>query len=53
MHILLIEDDRNAAGYLVKGLTESGHVVDHAADGEDGLHMALTGEYDILIINQI
>ncbi len=47
MHILLIEDDRNAAGYLVKGLTESGHVVDHAADGEDGLHMALTGEYDI------
>ncbi len=53
MHILLIEDDRNAATYLVKGLTESGHVVDHAADGEDGLHMALTGEYDILVVDRM
>jgi len=53
MRILLIEDDRNAAGYLVKGLTESGHVVDHAADGEDGLHMALTGEYDILVVDRM
>ncbi|VAW78474.1 response regulator in two-component regulatory system with PhoQ [hydrothermal vent metagenome] len=53
MHILLIEDDRNAAGYLVKGLTESGHVVDHAADGEDGLHMALTGDYDILVVDRM
>lgn len=53
MHILLIEDDRNAANYLVKGLTESGHVVDHAADGEDGLHLALTGEYDILVVDRM
>lgn len=53
MRILLIEDDRNAAAYLVKGLTESGHVVDHAADGEDGLHMALTGEYDALVVDRM
>ena len=53
MRILLIEDDRNAAGYLVKGLTESSHVVDHAADGEDGLHMALTGDYDILVVDRM
>jgi len=53
MRILLIEDDRNAASYLVKGLTESGHVVDHAADGEDGLHMALTGDYDILVVDRM
>ena len=53
MHILLIEDDRQAAAYLVKGLTESGHVVDHAADGEDGLHLALTGQYDALIVDRM
>jgi len=53
MRILLIEDDRNAANYLVKGLIESGHVVDHAADGEDGLHLALTGNYDILVIDRM
>ena len=53
MHILLIEDDRNAASYLVKGLTENGHIVDHVADGEDGLRMALTGTYDVLLIDRM
>ncbi len=53
MHILLIEDDQEAAAYLSKGLSESGHVVDHAADGEDGLHMALNGDYDILVVDRM
>lgn len=53
MRILLIEDDHNAASYLVKGLTESGHVVDYAADGEDGLHLAVTGKYDVLVIDRM
>jgi two-component system OmpR family response regulator len=53
MHILLIEDDDQAAAYLAKGLTETGHVVDHAADGEDGLHLALTGQYDALIVDRM
>jgi two-component system OmpR family response regulator len=53
MHILLIEDDKAAAAYLTKGLTESGHVVDRAADGEDGLHLALTGQYDVLILDRM
>ena len=53
MHILLIEDDDKAATYLVTGLTESGHVVDHAANGEDGFHMALTGDYDVLIVDRM
>ncbi len=53
MRILLIEDDREAAAYLVKGLGESGHVVDHAADGEDGLHLALTGDYDVLVLDRM
>ncbi len=53
MHILLIEDDKEAAAYLVKGLSESGHVVDHAADGEDGLHMALSVGFDILVVDRM
>lgn len=53
MHILLVEDDRLAAEYLIRGLTESGHVADHAADGEDGLHLALTGDYDVLIVDRM
>jgi two-component system, OmpR family, response regulator len=53
MHILLIEDDRQAAAYLAKGLSEGGHVVDQAADGEDGLHLALTGQYDALIVDRM
>ncbi|MEN8175285.1 MAG: winged helix-turn-helix domain-containing protein [Pseudomonadota bacterium] len=53
MHILLIEDDRQAAGYLVKGLGECGHVVDHAADGDDGLHLALTGHYEVIIADRM
>ena len=40
MNLLLIEDDRDAAGYLVKALTEAGYCVDHAADGRDGLFQA-------------
>lgn len=53
MHILLIEDDRSAAEYLVKGLQECGHVVDHAADGDDGLHLALTGKYDVIVADRL
>lgn len=53
MHILLIEDDIQAAKYLVKGLTEGRHVVDHAADGDSGLHLALTGEYDVIIADRM
>jgi two-component system OmpR family response regulator len=53
MHILLVEDDQKSAVYLVKGLTESGHVVDYAADGEAGLHMALSESYDVLIVDRM
>ncbi len=53
MHLLLIEDDREAAAWLIKGLQAMGHVVDHAADGEDGLHLALTGDYDVLIVDRM
>ncbi|WP_340121359.1 response regulator transcription factor [Methylobacter svalbardensis] len=53
MRILLIEDDKQAAAYLVKGLTESGHIVDHAADGEKGLDLALSENYDVLVIDRM
>jgi len=53
MHILLIEDDVQAASYLIKGLNECGHVIDHASDGEDGLHLALTGEYDVMVVDRM
>lgn len=53
MHILLIEDDRQAAEYLIKGLGECGHVVDHAADGDDGLHLAITGKYEVIVADRL
>lgn len=53
MKLLVVEDDREAAAYLVKGLGESGHVVDQAADGEEGLEMALSGSYDALIVDRM
>lgn len=53
MHLLLIEDDKDAARWLKKGLEESGHVVDHAADGDDGLHLALSGRYDLMIVDRM
>ena len=53
MHILLIEDDNLAAEYLVKGLGECGHVVDHAADGKIGLNIALNGHYDVIVVDRM
>jgi two-component system OmpR family response regulator len=53
MKILLIEDDREAAEYLTKALTESGYVVDHSAEGRDGLFMATSGAYDALIVDRM
>jgi len=53
MRILLVEDDTEAAAYLVKGLTESGHVVEHAADGDKGLQLATGNAYDTMIIDRM
>jgi len=53
MKLLVVEDDREAAAYLVKGLGESGHVVDRAGDGDSGLEMALSGSYDALIVDRM
>ena len=53
MHILVIEDDREAAAYLVKGLTESGHRVDLASEGRQGLDRARSGNFDAMIIDRM
>jgi len=53
MRILLVEDDIEAATYLVKGLTESGHDIDHAADGDRGLALAVSNAYDALIVDRM
>jgi len=53
MRILVIEDDREAATWLLKGLTESGHVTDHAADGEAGLALAREKVHDVLIVDRM
>ncbi len=51
MRILLVEDDVKIASFIVKGLKAAGYAVDHARDGETGLHMALTEPYDTAIID--
>lgn len=53
MKILLIEDDREAANYLVQALDEAGHVTHHAADGETGYAMASGMDYDVLVIDRM
>ena len=53
MRILVIEDDAETANYLRKGLTESGHNVDHAPNGKDGLFMAMDAEYEVLIVDRM
>ena len=53
MRILVIEDDRDAATWLVRGLRESGHVADLAGDGEQGYEMASDTSYDVLIVDRM
>jgi two-component system copper resistance phosphate regulon response regulator CusR len=51
MHVLIVEDEIKTAQYLRKGFSESGFVADIATGGEDGLHLALTGDYDLIILD--
>lgn len=53
MRILIIEDDAATVGFMAKGLGESGHVTDHAADGEDGFEMAGHGDYDVCVVDRM
>lgn len=53
MKILVIEDDREAAEYLVNALDEHGHVTHTASDGETGFVLADSGDYDVLIVDRM
>ncbi|OZI47504.1 DNA-binding response regulator [Bordetella genomosp. 5] len=51
MRILVIEDELKLADYLHKGLSEQSHVVDLARDGVDGRHLAIEGDYDLVVLD--
>ena len=51
MRVLLVEDDRGVSRFIKKGLKEDGHVVDAAFDGEEGLHLALSQSFDLIILD--
>ncbi len=51
MRVLVIDDEVRLADYLRKGLTESGYTVDVAHDGIDGLHLAVEGSYDLIVLD--
>ena len=51
MRILVVEDDKKIASFVVAGLKQSGYAVDHAADGENGLIMAQTISYDAAVVD--
>jgi two-component system, OmpR family, copper resistance phosphate regulon response regulator CusR len=51
MKLLLVEDDRKTVAYLRKGLMEAGFTVDVGDRGDDGLHLALTGDYDLIVLD--
>jgi two-component system OmpR family response regulator len=53
MRLLIIEDDRESADYLVKAFREVGHIADLAGDGDEGLAMADSGDYDVLVIDRM
>ncbi|ABC23710.1 winged helix-turn-helix domain-containing protein [Rhodospirillum rubrum] len=53
MRILVIEDDKEVAAHLLKGLREAGHVADSVADGRDGLFQAAGEAYDLLIVDRM
>ncbi|HTT02775.1 MAG TPA: response regulator transcription factor [Steroidobacteraceae bacterium] len=53
MRLLLIEDDQEAAQFVLKGLRESGYTVDHSADGREGLFRATEGGYDLIITDRM
>ena len=51
MKLLLVEDDRKTVAYLCKGLVEVGFTVDVAFRGDDGLYLARTVEYDLIVLD--
>jgi len=53
MRILVVEDDKDVAGFVVKGLREAGHVVEHTANGRDGLFLAASEQFDAIVLDRM
>ncbi|MGH8207059.1 MAG: winged helix-turn-helix domain-containing protein [Steroidobacteraceae bacterium] len=53
MKVLLVEDNERVAHFVLKGLEESGHTADHAANGRDGMFLAAGGPYDVIILDRM
>jgi two-component system OmpR family response regulator len=53
MHILVVEDDSEAADYISRGLREAGHAIDVSGDGEEGLNLATTQGYDVMVVDRM
>ena len=51
--ILLVEDDKETATYLAKGLSQEGHSVEQAINGQDGLFRATDGSFDLIILDRM
>ncbi len=51
MRVLIIEDELGVSGFLTQGLKESGYLVDAVPDGRQGLEYALTGVYDVIVLD--
>ena len=53
MRILVVEDDKDVAGFVVKGLREAGHVVERTANGRDGLFLAASEQFDAIVLDRM
>jgi two-component system OmpR family response regulator len=53
MKVLLVEDNERVAGFVMRGLRESGHTVDHAGNGGDGLALAAREPYDVMVLDRM
>jgi two-component system OmpR family response regulator len=53
MRILVVEDDKDVAGFVLKGLREAGHLAEHADNGRDGLFMAASESFDAIILDRM
>ncbi len=52
MYLLVVEDDADVAKFVVTGLREAGHVVEFAANGQDGLSLALSKHFNVIILDR-
>ena len=53
MKVLLVEDNERVSRFVIRGLREAGHTVDHADNGRDGLFLAASEPYDVIIMDRM